>query len=299
MKKENIFKLLKIRLISTFIVSWLLSNNAFSQGTLQVVTKRIDKTFDRTQSIKIEAEKADIELEVWSGDKIKFSIELTAKHPNRKDAQDDLEMLKYIAEKFGNMLVLRNYIQIENDKMKPVSNLKAKFVINVPEQMMVSIQNSFGKINIKGKFKQLQLKTDFCNTELKNVSGNIKLETHYGEVNAHDLSGKIELKSDRTEINLTKISEDFTITGNFLKLSINSVSNLERLKIETQKSEISLEGIFIKNHHFHLVSEYGKLKVPPNFVSSHLKNKETATYNENIASTISISNSFGTISIEN
>lgn len=299
MKKENIFKLLKIRLISTFIVSWLLSNNAFSQGTLQVVTKRIDKTFDRTQSIKIEAEKADIELEVWSGDKIKVSIELTAKHPNRKDAQNDLEMLKHVAEKFGNMLVLRNYIQIENDKMKPVSNLKAKFVISIPKQMMVSIQNSFGKINIKGKFKQLQLKTDFCNTELKNVSGIIKLDTHYGEVNAYDLSGKVELKSDRTEINLTKIGEDFIITGNFLKLSINSVSNLERLKIEAQKSEISLEGIFIKNHHFHLVSEYGKLKVPPNFVSSHLKNKETATYNENIASTISISNSFGTISIEN
>ena len=299
MKKENIFKLLKIRLISTFIVLWLLSNNAFSQGTLQVVTKRIDKTFDHTQSIKIEAEKADIELEVWSGDKIKVSIELTAKHPNRKDAQNDLEMLKYVAEKFRNVLVLRNYIQIENDKMRPVSNLKAKFVISVPEQMMVSIQNSFGKINIKGKFKQLQLKTDFCNTELKNVSGNIKLDTHYGEVNAHDLSGKVELKSDRTEINLTKISEDFTITGNFLKLSINSVSNLQRLNIKAQKSEISLEGIFIKNHHFYLVSEYGKLKVPPNFVSSHLKNKETATYNENIASTISIFNSFGTISIEN
>ncbi len=113
------------------------------------------------------------------------------------------------------------------------------------------------------------------------------------------MSGKVELKSDRTEINLTKISEDFTITGNFLKLAINSVLNLQRLKIEAQKSEISLEGIVIKNHHFHLVSEYGKLKVPPNFISSHLKNKETATFNENIASTISISNSFGTISIEN
>ena len=188
---------------------------------------------------------------------------------------------------------------IENEKMKPVSNLKAKFVISIPEQMIVLIQNSFGKINIIGKFKQLQVKTDFCNTELKNISGNIKMDSHYGEINAHDLSGKVEIKSDRTEINLTKISEDFTITGNFLKLSINSVSNLQRLKIEAQKSEISLEGIFIKNHHFHLVSEYGKLKVPPNFVSSHLKNKETATFNENIASTISIYNSFGTISIEN
>ena len=299
MKKRKIFKLLIFRILCLFMMIWVLSNRGFAQGTLQVVTKSIDKTFDRTSSIKIEAEKADIELNVWSGDKIKVSIDLTAKHPNRKDAQNDLEMMKYVAEKFGNVLVLRNYIQIENEKIKPVSNLKAKFVISVPEQMMVSIQNSFGKINLNGKFKQLQLKTDFCNTELKNVSGIIKLDSHYGEVNAHDLSGKVVLKSDRTEINLTKISEDFTITGNFLKLSINSVSNLQRLKIEAQKSEISLEGILIKNHHFHLVSEYGKLKVPPNFISSHLKNKETATFNENIASLISISNSFGTISIEN
>lgn len=299
MKNKKTFKMLIIRFISALVVTWILCHEGLGQGTFQVVTKSIDKTFDRTQSIKIEAEKADIELTVWSGDRIKVSIDLMAKHPNRKDAQNDLEMMKYVAEKFGNVLVLRNYIQIENEKMKPISNLKAKFVISVPEQMMVSIQNSFGKININGKFKQLQLKTDFCNTELKNVSGNIKLDSHYGEVNAHDLSGKVEMKSDRTEINLTKISEDFTIKGNFLKLAINSVSNLQRLKIEAQKSEISLEGILIKNHHFHLVSEYGKLKVPPNFVSLHLKNKQTATFNENIASTISISNSFGTISIEN
>ena len=57
MKKENTRKLLTITLIRILIVTWLWSSEGFAQGTLQVVTKSIDKTFDRTQSIKIEAEK--------------------------------------------------------------------------------------------------------------------------------------------------------------------------------------------------------------------------------------------------
>ena len=102
------------RKILPILVMMLLCMTAFSQETLQVVTKSIDKTFDRSQNLKIEGEKADIELMVWEGDKIKINIELIAKHPDRKTALKDLEMLKYVADKFGNEVILRNYLQTQN-----------------------------------------------------------------------------------------------------------------------------------------------------------------------------------------
>ena len=77
------------RKILPILAMMMLSVTAFSQETLQVVTKSIDKTFDRSQNLKIEGEKADIELMVWEGDKIKVNIELVAKHTDRKTALKD------------------------------------------------------------------------------------------------------------------------------------------------------------------------------------------------------------------
>jgi Putative adhesin len=273
--------------------------NIQAQGTLQVVTKSFEKTFDKTNNLKIEAEKADVELTVGSGNQIKISMELSAKHPNRKQAQDDLEMMKYVAEKFGSTIILRNYVQTENAKIKPASNLKARFVISIPEQMVVSVQNSFGKMNISGRFKELTLKADFCNTELKNVSGKIKIDAHYGEVNGLNLMGKTEVKSDRTDLNFSKLGLECTIDAKYAKVFIHALDNLQKLKIDAQKSEINLDGISIKNHHFNIVSMYGKLNIPASFHTSNADNRQTATLNEHLASTIDINNSFGTILIEN
>jgi hypothetical protein len=277
----------------------LLPPNIQAQGTLQVVTKSFEKTFDKANSLRIEAEKADIEVTVGNGNQIKVSMELSAKHPNRKQAQDDLDMMKYVTEKFGNTVVLRNYVQTENAKLKPASNLKARFVVSIPEQMVVSIQNSFGKLNLVGKFKELTLKADFCNTELKNVSGKIKIDAHYGEVNGLNLMGRTEVKSDRTDLNFSHLGLECIIDAKYAKLFINSLDNLQKLKIDAQKSEINLEGISIKNHHFNIVSMYGKLNIPASFRTSNADNKQTATLNEHLASTININNSFGTILIEN
>jgi hypothetical protein len=287
------------RKILPILVMMLLGVKAFSQETLQVVTKSIDKTFDRSQNLKIDAEKADIELMVWDGDKIKVNIELVAKHPDRKMALKDLEMLKYVADKFGNEIVLRNYLQTQNESNKIESNLKAKYVIKIPESMAVSIHNSFGKISVSGKYKLLQLKTDFCNAELKNITGNLKLDTHYGDVLCQNISGKINIKTDRTNLTVNDISEECIILSQYGKLKIQRVTNLQKLKIDAQKSEITLVGIPLKNYAFHLVNDYGKLKIPSSFSSSTQNNHQVAMLNENLASKIYISNSFGITSIEN
>ena len=287
------------RKILHILVMMLLCMTAFSQETLQVVTKSIDKTFDRSQNLKIDAEKADIELMVWEGDKIKVNIELVAKHPDRKVALKDLEMLKYVADKFGNEVILRNYLQTHNEDNKVESNLKAKYIIKIPELMAVTIHNSFGKISVSGKYKQLQVKTDFCNAELKNITGNMKLETHYGDVLCQSISGKISIKTERTNLTINDINDECTILSQYGKLKIQRLNNLQKLNIDAQKSEIALVGIPLKNYAFHLVNDYGKLKIPSSFSSSTQNNHQVAMLNENLASKIYISNSFGITSIEN
>ncbi len=279
---------------------FLLPLQLTAQTTLQVVTKSIEKTFTDAPTLQIEAEKADIELITWDKAEIKVSIELTAKHPDRKVAAADLEMMKYVVDKIGKGVFLRNYLVIANQKLKPTSNLKAKYSIKIPHNLTVTIQNSFGKINVKGNTKSLNLKTDFCNIELNQLSGIIKLDTHYGEVIANNLIADLTIKSERSDLIINDLGGESFIVTQYGKLNINTIRNLKKLKIDAQKTEINLIGVPFKNYNFNLITSYGQLKIPNEFsFVENSKNYKIAVLNNDAKAKINIKNSFGNITIEN
>lgn len=291
----------KLKYILTYLT--LLISIAYgieAQTTLQVVTKRIEKTFTGSQTLNIEAEKADIELFTWEKQEIKIEIELIAKHPDRKIATNDLETMKYVADKINKEIFLRNYLLILNEKEKPNSNLKAKYTIRAPEGIKVTIQNSFGKISVKGKSKLLKIKSDFCMIDLDETEGTIELNTHYGEINIKTLNGVSTITSERTDLIINQLGGKCTIINHYGKLNIVSVSNLKILNIDAQKSEILLDGLSLKSYCFNVSSKFGKMTLPAEF--SWLQNDKvlkTAILNTTLPTKIDIKNSFGNITIKN
>jgi Putative adhesin len=293
-------KLHNIRQLKYLALFIILAHNLVAQTTLQVVTKHIEKTFSGSQILIIEAEKADIEVVTWDKQEIKIEIDLIAKHPDRKVASSDLETLKYIADKINKEIFVRNYLLIQNEKLKPTSNLKAKYTVRVPEGMKITIQNSFGKVLVKGKVKLLKIKSDFCIIELNDVDGKIELNTHYGEINAKNNNGVSMITSERSDLIINKLSGDCTINSQYGKLTIEAMSNLKTLTIDAKKSDIVLGEISLKNHSFNLTSKYGKMSLPAEF--SWLENDKTskvAIFNSTHPSKINITNSFGNITINN
>lgn len=295
MKKRHNIRQLKY--LTLFIV---LAHNMAAQTTLQVVTKHIEKTFSGSQNLIIEAEKSDIELITWEKEEIKVEIDLIAKHPDRRVASSDLEMLKYVAEKINKEIFVRNYLLIQNEKLKPVSNLKAKYTIKVPEEMKVTIENSFGKIFMKGKVKLLKIKTDFCMIELNDIEGKIDINTHYGEINAKNLNGTTMIVSERSDLIINKLGGVCTINSQYGKLNIEQTLNLKSLTIDAKKTDISLSKLLLKNHSFNLSSKYGKMLLPAEFSwIENEKSSKIAILNTTHPSKINITNAFGNITINN
>lgn len=286
------------KLKNIIFLIWLIPLWGFSQTTLQVAAKSVEKTFEASETLKIEAQKADIEIVTWNNNSVKVSLELIAKHPDRKTASTDLELMKYVMEKIGNSILLRNFFVIDNPKNKPNSNFKAKYIIRIPENMELTINNSFGKISLKGKTKQLILKTDFCTTELKDLTGNIKANTHYGELNATKIEGEITIDSERTDLIFSQLGGKCTIIAQYGNLTIQSLNNLKKLKINAEKTDINLIGISLKSHQFYLHSERGKLKIPPEFDITRREDGQVAVLEGNRNSRIHIKNLFGNITIE-
>lgn len=286
-----------IRLLKPLLLVLFLIHQSKAQTTLQVVTKSIEKTFPITPNLVIEAEKADIEIITWEKDEIQAKIELIAKHPDRNTAKNDLEMMKYVADKMADKILLRNYLVIKSNAGKPGSNFKAKYIIHLPENMEVSIRNSFGKVFIQGRYSHLNIKSEFCILDLQKAEGNAKLETYYGEVHSKNFLGTCTIKSERSELFFQQLSGINVINAQYGKIEIESVANLKSLTINGKKTEISLK-IPLHNHGFNVESKYGKMSLPDGFNWLHnTDDSKAATYNRSAISKINIQNSFGNISI--
>ncbi|MDZ7934027.1 MAG: DUF4097 family beta strand repeat-containing protein [Emticicia sp.] len=275
-------------------------STAKAQTTLQVVTKSIEKTFSGCNMLNIEAEKADIEILTWGKSEVKVTIDLIAKHPDRKMAVNDLETLNYVATKTNSEVFLRNYLVIRDEKVKPNSNLKVKYSIRVPEEMKIMIQNNFGKIYVNGNTKRLGMKTDFCFIELDNVRGNMKLDTHYGELVCKAFSGTSVINSERSDLNFIALGGRNMISSKYGKIKIASISELESLRINAEKTEITMDKVPLRNFNFDVTSRFGKMSLPSEFSwTQNDKMERSAILNITLASKITINNSFGSITIKN
>jgi FlaG/FlaF family flagellin (archaellin) len=213
---------------------------SLSQTTLQVVTKTAEKTFstEHIAGLNFQAERADVEVVVWNKSEIKIITELTAKHPDRAIATADLENLKYGIEQVGKTLYCRNYLMVSKGTTKPQANLKVRFVVLMPATCALNVQNSFGKIQIKGLTKEATLNTDFCSTDLTNMAGKITISTHFGELRLTDIDGQITLTTDHSDTWLKQLKGQCNIRAQGGSIEINTDKAALKLNLKTDKTEV-------------------------------------------------------------
>lgn len=243
-----------IRLILPFLQLSLIVFLAFNlnaQTTLQVVTKVIEKSFSAQPILEIEAEKAAIFIEIWDKAEVKVSLELAAKHPDKKIAVTDLEMMKYVIEKIGGKLFLKNYLAVENLKNKPNSNFKAKYTIFLPKNTALNITNSFGKIYAKALTNKLKIKADFCKIELEDITGDVKLNTHYGELFLNEINATLSINTDRSDVMISNLAGESKLNSSFGNINITSLTKpFKKLEITANKADLKLIGPSFKNKNY-------------------------------------------------
>lgn len=269
-----------------------------AQTTVQVATKHLEKIFEPVKAIKIDAEKADITIESWAKNNIQISIDLSSKHPQKEIAAADLEYFKYVAEKRKDMIFIKNYILLNNPKQKLSSNFKAKYILKIPENMELEINNSFGKIIINAKPKSLILNAAFCIVNLNNCDGKTKLETQYGDLFINNISGENNIRTNHTTLIMSKLGGKNIIQSQSGKIVINGFTNMIDLKIKGAKTEINLERINTENYGFMFQNKNGEINVPSNFINiKKAQNVIDASLNPLKNPIISITNSGSKISL--
>ncbi len=288
-------------LLSLFI---LRGGLGFGQTTLQVVTKIVDKSFPSSAGdvFSLDAEKADLTFKTDAKTReVKLHIELIARHQKLESAKNDLNALKLITENIGGKIYIRNYIAIEKGAAKPTSDLRVRYVVTLPPDLIVVLKNTFGKLNIADLTNKLDITADYCKVQVANSKGHITFNTRFGSIEGDGLDGKISITSHRTDIGLKLLKGGCAINAQFGKININAAPTLSFLSVKAEKADVYFEPVEgVDKFGYLLTSEYGTVKTPTklNFTySEKSKQREQASFNNKSAISVNIQTTFSQIVI--
>ncbi len=278
-----------------------------AQTTFQVVTKTVENTFPylNGNEVNIDGEKAEILVETWSRNEVKVVVEIIAKHPDKKTAQADLEMMVYTSEQHGKKLYFRNYVNVPQGKKKPVSDLKAIYTIILPEDCPVYLKNNYGLTHVSNLTSALRINSEFSKIGLENLRGKIGISTRFGDVEGKDIDGDVTINSRRSDLTLYDIKGTWNINSQYgvLKFFTNPSPELLSLNIDAEKSDVYFFDPKPNFYGYTLTAHYGNISVPNNLKFNYLENTDQlkkAIFSSKIGSSnISIKISFGDITIRN
>lgn len=268
-----------------------------AQQRLQVITKRIQKSITHTPGapIQIEADRAEIRIEPWEYDSVRLELHLVSKHPRKEVAATELELMKYFIGRFGEGIMIRNYLTGQEDS-HPTSNLKAKYYLRVPANCSLDIHNAFGLIWMEGLSGQVEIKGEFCEVTLKSHTGDVTIQSYFGDVNGESITGQVSIQSDRSAITLSNVSGKQDLSAKYGEVSLDVGNMNADIRIEAQQSNINLTGVNGESRAYSLHAQAGEIRLPKSLSFLQTPNGERATLSPaSPSSSIDATTTFGRI----
>ncbi len=291
----------------TLIIA-LLSGVAWSglyAQTLQVVSKNIEKTFPYKDGyeVNIEGEKAQILVESWEKNEVRVLVEFISKHPDRRKAEVDLDLMNYSLEQVGNKIYFRNYINAGKSNKKLESDLRAVYTITLPADCPMYLKNSYGLTQVSNMTRSLQIQSEFSKLNLENLKGRIGISTRFGDIEGRYIDGNVDINSRRSNIELHEIRGTWNINSQYgvLKFFTNPGADLLHLNIDAEKSDVFFFDPKLNAYGYTLTAHYGNISVPRELKFNYLENTsqlKKAIFSSKLGSSnVSIKISFGDITL--
>lgn len=280
----------------------LFAQIASAQTTVQVVTKTIKKSFDWSEKdqLSLIADMAAITVTTWDEPSINLELKLTAKHVDLNTAKADLEKLQFVSTKLSNTLFIRDYVEIAKSSEKPKSTLKATYVLRVPKNCLMKIDNHFGSVSVIGLRANLDVKSEFCNVSLKDIQGDVKTDAYFGSISTDNIRGSLVINTNRADVNFRHLRGAAAINAEYATVNIAAGEDLVNMNVVAKYSTVNFEDDKNAGYNLSLVAENGKINHPSQMRFKVIKDesKRQATYYASANSpSINISTTFGDINI--
>jgi len=212
----------------------------FGQTELQVVKTTIQDEFKYKSgyTLHVTGEKADIEFFMTDDPKIKFEVTLVSKHPDLAQAKSDLKKHEFISDKIGKTIYLRNFISLERKEEKPESNLKTEYIIYIPKNCKVVLENKFCKTNMVGFTNEIKINSSLSNLVLTNHTGSLEIKEYLGKILLENCIGDYKIEAKRSEIKLKNIEGDYILDCKFGEIEVDALADKYKLTLKDKNSKV-------------------------------------------------------------
>lgn len=241
---------------------------AFAQDKIQVVTQTLQKrlSYSKSDTLKIDARKATVDIQGWHENYISLTLKLIAKHPERQVAEHDLQYLKYEIKKQGNTQVLTNFFHTRADDYSRVkSNLKAHYEVKVPYNCQVIIGNSYGNTYVKDVSGSLSLALTFGELHLENLKGDMRITSSYGDIKGDNLQGKLYCEAEKANIQLLRSSGNYRIKSAYGAVNLSATIYLVSLHVDANRTPVTIDVPAFEQYSYQLATTFSDIQVPPNY----------------------------------
>ena len=273
------FKLGKYTIIPAILIVSLFST-AQAQGKVNVITKTIKKELKSTsKTLVIKGEKSTINIS--SGDKDYFQVEikLISKNTNQKQAETDINIIKYESTENANEYVLRNYFA--SDKYGNVkSNLSVVFNIKIPKNSKLDISNIYGNVYLSNFNSETKLKNSFGEIHISNISGEMDLNAYYSDTWVNNINLALLCNTDKSDLEMMNASGNIVIKSNYGNIQFSPGKSLKKLEIESKRTTITFECETLKAYNYGLATSFSTIILPNKWEKDIKKLNGIAQFNQ-------------------
>lgn len=269
-----------------------------AQITLQVFSKTKSQVIEAgsLKKIQISAEKAAIEITTWNQPKIKFDYVIKSKHPDKNIAKEDIEKMKLLSAKSGDVFYIRNYIEIAKNEKKPQSNYEIVYKLTIPKNIKLEISNAFGELVIPLLSSKLSANLKFCTTKIDEIAAECELETNYGKLRLHSIKSETTIESNYTDILIENCNAILNLTANFGSIELINASAFYPIKVKSSKSKMRFVSNLMTAKNTIITTTATDVNLPKEFVKvKENEGKTTWEIKTQATKNILISSNFGTL----
>jgi hypothetical protein len=245
-------------------VAALWTTTAIAQSKVQVVTKTIERKLDyrKGDEVRITGEKAIINVKGWDKNYIGLTLKLIGKHPERAVAEKELEHLRYIIERNGNVQDIGNYFNVSKTTNPIRANLKAEFLVMVPENCPVTLSAKYGEANLSNTIGSSEIKLDYSKLTLRDVRGEMSITSTLSDISGIDTNLNLSCKADKADIGFSGASGTYRIENEYGHIRFTPGEQLKKLDIQSNRTDVTVAVRSFDHFNYNLSSANSELNIP-------------------------------------
>ncbi|HVF25543.1 MAG TPA: DUF4097 family beta strand repeat-containing protein [Anaerolineales bacterium] len=200
-------------------------------------------TTEGPTSLQVQNDAGDVSVVSGEGDEIIVQATKTAWGSTQAEAEKALEKVKYQVTKKGNELVI--VFKLEKNRFTENRPDSVDFIITVPSEIKVSVDSSFGSIDLTGTQGDASLNSEFGDISVNTIDGALNVTTQSGIVTAKSVnagSGDVFLQSGFGRLTLEKvIAGKIHVESESGVLELNDVRASSDMELYTQFGNVTFE----------------------------------------------------------